>query len=119
MVRCVGSRLAAELYPRRVTTLVTCMALLGGVSACSAETPSRGAPATLEAAVAAPVTPPPAAQSASISREAFAGLRWIAGSWRGSGDGQAPFYERYRFEDDSTLVVETFTDSTLAVVESA
>ena len=43
-------------------------------------------------------------------------LRWIVGSWRGSGDGQAPFYERYRFTDDSTLLVESFKDSTLAEV---
>lgn len=43
-------------------------------------------------------------------------LRWIAGTWRGSGDGQAPFYERYRFVDDSTLLMESFKDSTLAQV---
>jgi hypothetical protein len=43
-------------------------------------------------------------------------LRWIAGTWRGSGDGQAAFYERYRFLDDSTLLVESFRDSTLASV---
>ena len=43
-------------------------------------------------------------------------LRWIVGSWRGSGDGQSPFYERYRFVDDSTLLMEGFRDSTLAQV---
>ena len=46
-------------------------------------------------------------------------LRWIAGTWRGSGDGQAPFYERYRFLDDSTLLVESFKDSTLADVSES
>ena len=46
-------------------------------------------------------------------------LQWIAGTWRGSSDGQSPFYERYRFVDDSTLLVESFKDSTLnAVTES-
>ena len=43
-------------------------------------------------------------------------LQWIVGTWRGSGDGQAPFYERYRFVDDSTLLVESFKDSTVAQV---
>ena len=43
-------------------------------------------------------------------------LRWIEGSWRGTGETQAPFYERYRLVDDSTLVTEGFTDSTLATV---
>ena len=43
-------------------------------------------------------------------------LRWIVGTWRGSGDRQSPFYERYRFVDDSTLLMEGFKDSTLAQV---
>ena len=55
-----------------------------------------------------------------VTRADLARLRWIAGTWRGVGDGQAPFYERYRFADDSTLLVETFADSTLArVTETA
>jgi hypothetical protein len=46
-------------------------------------------------------------------------LQWIVGTWRGSGDGQASFYERYRFLDDSTLLVESFKDSTLADVSES
>jgi hypothetical protein len=34
-------------------------------------------------------------------------LRWIEGSWRGSGVDQAPFFERYRFENETTLAVDT------------
>lgn len=45
-------------------------------------------------------------------------VRWIVGTWRGS-DGQAPFYERYQFLDDSTLLVESFKDSTLADVSES
>jgi hypothetical protein len=33
-------------------------------------------------------------------------LRWIEGTWRGTGGGVAPFVERYRFENDTTLAVE-------------
>jgi hypothetical protein len=40
-------------------------------------------------------------------------LRWIEGSWRGSGVDQAPFFERYRFENDTTLAVDSFDDEAL------
>jgi len=34
-------------------------------------------------------------------------LRWIEGSWRGTGIEQASFFERYRFENETTLAVDT------------
>ena len=34
-------------------------------------------------------------------------LDWIVGSWKGTGGGVPTFYERYRFENPSTLIVET------------
>lgn len=43
-------------------------------------------------------------------------LRWIEGSWRGTGDVKEPFFERYRLDGDSALVVEGFDDETLAKV---
>ena len=42
----------------------------------------------------------------------LAPIRWIEGSWRGTGAGVPTFYERYHFQDDSTLIVETL-DSTM------
>jgi hypothetical protein len=33
-------------------------------------------------------------------------LRWIEGSWRGTGVNQVPFFERYRFENSTTLAVD-------------
>lgn len=57
---------------------------------------------------------------AQVKPDALKKLRWIAGTWRGVGEGQAkqdPFYERYVFIDDTTLVVETLTDETLAKVK--
>jgi hypothetical protein len=44
-------------------------------------------------------------------------LRWIEGTWRGTGDVDKPFFERYRFENDSTLTVDSFADETLAEVK--
>ena len=35
-------------------------------------------------------------------------LRWLEGTWRGTGDDTQPFFERYRFENDSTLAIESF-----------
>jgi hypothetical protein len=37
-------------------------------------------------------------------------LRWIEGSWRGSGDQQEAFFERYRFENETTLAVDSLKD---------
>jgi len=58
------------------------------------------------------VAPAPAVLNAG----ALAKLRWIVGTWRGTGTDVPAFYERYRLVDDSTLEVETFADSTLARV---
>lgn len=69
------------------------------------------APATLRAQAGSPSQP----AAARLSTRDLARLRWIVGDWRGTGvDGttQASFFERYRFADDSTLLVETFSDST-------
>lgn len=43
-------------------------------------------------------------------------LRWIEGTWRGTGGGVPTFYERYKFENETTLVVETLADETLTKV---
>jgi len=43
-------------------------------------------------------------------------LRWIEGAWRGTGGEVPPFYERYKFENESTLLVETLEDESLSKV---
>src|SRR5438445_11716669 len=43
-------------------------------------------------------------------------LRWIEGTSRGTGDVEKPFFERYRFENDSTLAVDSFEDEKLTKV---
>jgi hypothetical protein len=59
---------------------------------------------------------PPAAKPRRISTAELAKLRWIEGAWRGTGDIEKPFYERYYFENESTLVVEGLSDETLSKV---
>src|SRR5919106_6786945 len=45
----------------------------------------------------------------------IAKLKWIEGTWRGTGETQPPFFERYHF-DGTTMIVESFEDETLAKV---
>ena len=43
-------------------------------------------------------------------------LRWIEGTWRGTGINQPPFFERYRFESDTVLAIDGFDDEKLTKV---
>ena len=58
----------------------------------------------------------PAPTPKRISTSDLKKLRWIEGTWRGTGDVEKPFFERYYFENESTLVVEGFSDETLSKV---
>jgi len=42
-------------------------------------------------------------------------LRWIEGTWRGTG-GEKPFFERYRFENATTLASDSFENEKLEKV---
>jgi hypothetical protein len=61
-------------------------------------------------------TPAPTSKAKPLTATDLAKLRWIEGTWRGTGDVEAPFYERYHFENESTLVVESFDDETLSKI---
>ena len=56
-------------------------------------------------------------QSKKFSPVDLKKLKWIEGTWRGTGDVEAPFFERYRFENETTLAVDNFTDEKLTKVE--
>ena len=47
-----------------------------------------------------------------VTRPQFRRLAWLIGRWRGSGRFVPPFYEQYRFRDDSTISMTAYTDST-------
>ena len=57
------------------------------------------------------------ADAKKFSTSDIAKLKWIEGTWRGSGVDQKPFFERYRFENESTLAVDSFPDEKLDKVE--
>ena len=64
-------------------------------------------------------SPSPSPSPKLITTSELAKLRWIEGTWRGTGGGVPPFYERYKFENDSTLLAETLADETFAKVTEA
>lgn len=61
---------------------------------------------------AATVIPPPPAVAVSASQ--FSQLKWVEGSWRGALQSGAPFFERYKSVDDSTVAMYSFPDSSFA-----
>lgn len=78
------------------------------VTACSKARSDASAPnAASQSSPAAASRVPKEITPAELSK-----LRWIEGSWRGTGGEGPPFYERYKFENDSTLLVETLADET-------
>jgi hypothetical protein len=101
----------ASTVPYAIIALATLV-----LAACDPPARAPAAPAPAAAPGASAAT---RAAAARVTVADLRKLRWIEGTWRGSGDGQAAFYERYRFADDSTLVVDSFPDSTLASVSES
>jgi hypothetical protein len=52
-------------------------------------------------------TPSPSVAGRTFNSTDLKKLRWIEGTWRGTGGGVAPFVERYKFESDTILAVES------------
>jgi hypothetical protein len=50
----------------------------------------------------------------SFTTADFQKLRWLEGSWRGTGGGIDPFYEKYHFTNDTTIEIEFFSDASLS-----
>lgn len=79
-----------------LTILILAGTLLSPVGCAGDQVSETARPAVSPAATPVPIT------GADLAR-----LSWIEGAWRGTGDGIAPFYERYHFTNARTLVVET------------
>jgi hypothetical protein len=46
----------------------------------------------------------------------FRELRWLSGTWRGSGGAYPAFFEEYRMINDSTILMRGYADSTFRAV---
>jgi hypothetical protein len=83
--------------------LLTAYAFTSKPAVISANTPSTEATPT-------PATP------AKLTLDDLKKLRWIEGTWRGTGVTQPAFFERYRWENDTTLAVDSFENEKLEKV---
>jgi hypothetical protein len=66
--------------------------------------------------------PPPkavAGTAVAVSKPQFNELRWIEGTWRGTGGGVPAFAEGYKFANDTTINVSFYSDSTATKVASS
>lgn len=94
---------------------VILIAVVGILSACTRLQSHYDAHNTVSPPAPAS-SPTPWPTPIDIKPTDLAKLHWIEGSWRGTGGDVAPFFERYKFEDASTLVVETLEDETLSKI---
>jgi hypothetical protein len=92
-------------------TLVVSVSLLSVLLAMPLE--ARG-----QARNGAPPSPPPtiAGTAVSVSKLQLNELRWIEGTWRGTGGGVPTFAEAYKFANDTLIEIQFFADSTAARV---
>ncbi|HSA55348.1 MAG TPA: hypothetical protein VLE53_06565 [Gemmatimonadaceae bacterium] len=63
--------------------------------------------------------PAEATEALRVTAEQFQGLRWLEGRWRGAEPGGAPFFESYRFVDDSTIQSYTYADSSFTAASDS
>jgi hypothetical protein len=84
--------------------------IVATLAACSSkDVPEPVTGDSLPAAPAVPVT-----SHATVTLDDFRGLHWIEGRWRGfMADGKT-FYESYQVQNDSTIVMTGYPDSTFS-----
>jgi hypothetical protein len=96
----------------RRSAVTLSLAILSGAS-CGSEAgqkTERAGDSTSRAEQSAAQRPTPG----RYTLQDFARLCWIEGSWRGGLPDGGFFYERYGLLDDSTIVMHSLADSTLA-----
>lgn len=92
-----------------ILSLIISTVFLGSLAGCA----RSSTPTNETQSAAAPAPTPITVTAADLVK-----LRWIEGSWRGTGVTQPPFFERYRFENDTTLVMEELDDQNQQTVKS-
>jgi hypothetical protein len=97
-----------------VVLIVLLLAMVMSLAGCARMSPDYITENTASPAATPTTSPSPVPKL--ITPADLTKLRWIEGSWRGTGGGVPPFFERYKFENDSTLVVEGLADETLSKV---
>jgi hypothetical protein len=111
-MRAVGGHKSSKMREHQLILRIFLLALLVSPFGC-ARMKADHPPHNAASPSATPSTSPVPLQ---ITAADLGKLRWIEGTWRGTGGGVPPFYERYKFENDSTLVVEGLADETFTKV---
>lgn len=91
---------------------------LTAILACSAAMASTAA---AQQANGTALTPPPKAVAGTavvVSKEQLSSLRWLEGTWRGTGGGVPTFVEGYKFANDTTIDISFYADSTATKVST-
>ena len=84
--------------------------IVAGLAACS----SKDVPEPVTGDSTPPAPAVPAVAPATVTLDEFRKLHWLAGRWRGfMADGKT-FYESYEVQNDSTLVMSAYPDSTFS-----
>jgi hypothetical protein len=107
-----GARRAVEILTLTLATVAALFVFIG-CSRGGGGAANGGGAASQPQSQQAQASPPRQPQPARVTPDDLRKLRWIEGAWRGTGDVEKPFYERYRFESETTLAVESFKDETL------
>lgn len=87
---------------RRLFVVVLLAVLTSGACASAGNPPNSDAPP----------------QAAKLQPGDLKKLSWIVGTWKGTGENVEPFYERYRFDGDQVLVMESLSDASLTKINS-
>ncbi|MFZ0747780.1 MAG: hypothetical protein WAM70_00365 [Pyrinomonadaceae bacterium] len=93
-----------------VITLPNIIGRTSKPQATSANTQATALPQATPTPTPVPATP------AKLTAEDLKKLRWIEGTWRGTVVNQPAFFERYRWENDTTLAVDGFENEKLEKV---
>jgi hypothetical protein len=101
------------MYDTSSRVLFIAIVILISLGGCKTGISNSNAAAPPAANTPGGSSPAQVAQAKPFAAADVAKLKWIEGTWRGTGEELDPFYTRYRFDGDSALVLETFEDEKL------
>lgn len=93
--------------------ILVCASMFLGCSGGSSNSSSNSV--TTAANEAKPIPPVTAVWKKDVTEKDIAGLKWLAGTWKGTAEGKEPFFEKYSI-DNNSLTVESYADASLKTV---
>lgn len=75
-----------------------------------------GSSARTEPAGGVVATPATEAKGASVSRDQFKSLRWIAGNWAGNTKSKTPYFQSFEVINDTLITMHSYADAGFTAV---